>query len=119
KLAASVWELSLATERLRGAPIERVRELADDLSGRVNYLLEPISPIESDVEACVVQMRSTEPDRSGAGTPSYYEVLVKTGGSIALRRYEKPRGAMRKPLAMTLTKEVIRRLATDFLAAVA
>lgn len=118
KLAASVWELELATDRLAGAPIERVRELASELSERVNYLLEPITPIESDTEACVVQMRSTQPDRSGDGAASYYEVLVKTGGSVSLRRYEKPKGALRKPLAMTLTKEVIGKVAADFLAAV-
>lgn len=118
KLAATVWELSLATGTLAGASIERVRQLAEQLSDRVNYLLEPITPIESDAEACVVQMRSTRPDKSDDGVASYYEVLVKTGGSISLRRYEKPRGGMRKPLAMTLTKEVIGKVATDFLAAV-
>ena len=117
-LAASVWELSLTTDKLAGAPMERVRELADELSQRVNYLLEPITPIESDAEACVVQMRSTEPDHSVEGVASYFEVLVKTGGTISLRRFEKPRGAMRKPLAMTLTKEVIGKVVADFLAAV-
>ncbi len=116
-LAVSCWELRLSTERLRGEPIERVREVAEEVTRRVTYLLEPIQPVETDAEACVVQLRSVKPD-DRAGVRSYYEVLVKTGGFVALQRYETQRGALRRSVAMTLTKEIIARLAEDFLASV-
>lgn len=116
-LAVSLFELRLTTDRLAGASIDRVKRIAEKLTERVTYLLEPIQPIEADDEACVVQMRSTKPDqRSGAAT--YYEVLVKTGGAISLRRYEKPKGGLRREIAMNLTLEVIGRVAEDFLASV-
>ena len=116
-LALSCWELRLTTKRLAGASIERVREVAEDITQRVTYLLEPIQPIEADQEACVVQLRSVKPDDRG-GVQSYYEALVKTGGAISLQRYQRQAGALRTSVAMTLTKEIIGRLAGDFLAVV-
>lgn len=116
-LAATVWELRLTTDRLAGASIERVREIAEEITCRVTYLLEPIQPIESDSEACVVQLRSTKPDEQ-QGVKSYYEALVKTGGTISLQRYESQPGSIRSAIAMTLTKEIICRLADDFLESV-
>lgn len=116
-LAATVWELRLTTDRLAGASIERVREIAEEITRRVTYLLEPIQPIESDSEACVVQLRSTKPDEQ-QGVKSYYEALVKTGGTISLQRYESQPGSIRSAIAMTLTKEIICRLADDFLESV-
>ena len=117
-LAVRLLELRLATDKLTGAPIAHVKQVAEKLTRQVTYLLEPIQPIESDAEACVVQMRSTKPEQS-SGVATYYEVLVKTGGTISLHRYEKPRGGLRKEIAMNLTKEVVKRLADDFLGAVA
>lgn len=112
-LAASLFELRLTTDRLAGAAIDQVQTIAENLTARVTYLLEPIQPIESDTEACVVQLRSTQPDKSEAGK-TYYEILVRQGGSISLQRYEKPNAGLRREVAMTLTKEVIRRLMDDF-----
>ena len=83
----------------------------------MTYLLEPIQPIESDAEACVVQLRSVKPDDRG-GVRSYYEALVKTGGSISLQRFDSQKGALRRSVSMTLTKEIIGRLADDFVASV-
>ncbi|MEM6328729.1 MAG: hypothetical protein AAF790_00615 [Planctomycetota bacterium] len=122
-LAVSAWELRLDTKRLAGASMERVRQAAEEVTRRVTYLLEPITPVEVDAEACVVQLRSTQPqEESGPGQAgaarSYYEVLVKTGGSIALQRYESQRGQLRRSVAMMLTKEIVCRLAEDFLASV-
>lgn len=117
-LAVTLLELRLETNKLSGAPMAHVRQVAELLTKQVNYLLEPIQPIEADAEACVVQMRSTKPEQSG-GAATYYEVLVKTGGTISLHRYEKPKGGLRKETPMHLTKEVVRRLAGDFLEAVA
>jgi hypothetical protein len=117
-LAVLVLELSLKTDKLTGAPMAHVKQVAQNLTERITYLLEPIQPIEADAEACVVQLRSVKPEESG-GAATYYEVLVKTGGSVSLHRFEKPRGGLRREISMHLTKQVIQRLAADFLAAVA
>jgi hypothetical protein len=116
-LAVSCWELRLSTDRLAGASIERIREVAEEVTRRVTYLLEPIQPIESDEEACVVQMRSVQPDKRD-DVRSYYEALVKTGGTLSLQRYQSERGALRTSVARNLTKEIIGRLAEDFLASI-
>ncbi|MEN1679190.1 MAG: hypothetical protein AAGJ46_06325 [Planctomycetota bacterium] len=116
-LAVSCWELRLETGRLAGASIETVKQVAEEVTRRVTYLLEPIQPIEADSEACVIQLRSTKPDES-ADSRTYYECLVKTGGSIALQRYEAPRGQLRHAVAMNLTHELVGRLTDDFVASV-
>lgn len=116
-LAMSCWELRLETARLAGAPMDRVKRVAESVTRRVTYLLEPIHPIETDAEACVVQLRSTKPDDRG-GVRSYYEILVRTGGSVSLRRYEAARGQLRQAVAMNLTHEIVARLADDFVASV-
>ncbi len=117
-LAVLVLELKLTTDKLTGAPMAHVKQVAQNLTERITYLLEPIQPIEADAEACVVQLRSVKPEET-QGAATYYEVLVKTGGSISLHRFEKPRGGLRREIPMHLTKQVIGRLAGDFLAAVA
>lgn len=116
-LALSLFELRLETNKLTGAPMPHVRLVAQQLTEKITYLLEPICPVEADAEACVVQLRSTKPQQDDASL-AYYELLVRTGGSISLHRYEKPKGGLRREVAMQLTKEVVNRLAGDFLAAV-
>ena len=80
---------------------------------RLTYLMEPISPIEIDAEACVAQLRSNPPQRDDDGR-SYYELLVRRGGEIALVRYRKEPGTPRQQIAATVTREVLLRLADDF-----
>lgn len=116
-LAVAFTELRLETPALAGAPVARVRSVAERLSERVTYLLEPLTPVEIDRDLAVVQMRSTAPHEDGEST-AYYELLVRTGGSLALRRYRKPRGALREPLDATVTREALARLVGDFVAAV-
>ena len=115
-LAVAFTELRLETPRLKGASVERVRAVAEKLTQRVTYLLEPLTPIEIDRELAVVQMRSTAPQHDNEST-AYYELLVRTGGALSLRRYRKPRGAMREPIDATVTREVVGRLVSDFAAA--
>ena len=117
QLAVAVTELRLETDRLAGASADRVAEVAKLLTDRVSYLLEPLTPVEIDRELAIVQLRSTDPTTEDQ-VASYYELLVRTGGSITMRRYRKPRGVMREPIDATLTREVLRRLAGDLLAAV-
>ncbi|MEN0110758.1 MAG: hypothetical protein AAF805_08545 [Planctomycetota bacterium] len=116
-LSVAITELRLSTPRLAEADADRVRAVADRLTERVTYLLEALTPVEVDRDLAVVQMRSVQPTASAEG-PSYYELLVKTGGSLSLRRYRKPRGALREPIDATLTREVLARLVSDFVEAV-
>ena len=95
--------------RRRSSCRPRARELAK----RVNYLLEPIAPIELDAQGCTVQMRSNPPQKDDNGW-RYYELLIRRGGSIALCRYEKQPGQPRVRVPAVLTHEVVGRLVDDF-----
>lgn len=116
-MSCSFRNLELATNRLAGATLERLKELSDALARRLSYLLEPIGVVESDDEHCVVQMRSNPP-QEGEGETSYYELLLRTGGTINLCRYQKIRGKARQLVPATVTHEVLARLAADFVDAV-
>ena len=86
------------------------------LAEKLTYLMEPINPIEFDAEGCVVQLRSAPPQRDDDGR-CYYELLVRRGGEISLRRFRKDNGDARRTIAATVTREVLLRLAGDFEAA--
>ena len=115
-LGCSFASLVLATDRLASATAEQLRRIADDLSRRVNYLLEPIAPVEIDAEQCVVQMRSSPPQKN-EGQSTYYELLVRRGGELSLRRYTKQGAGQRTVVPATVTCEVLLRLIADFEAA--
>lgn len=115
-LAVAFTELRLETPRLKGANAERVRAVAEKLTQRVTYLLEALTPVEIDRELAVVQLRSITPQQDNESS-AYYELLVRTGGALSLRRYRKPRGVMREPIDATVTREVLGRLVSDFVAA--
>jgi hypothetical protein len=111
-LACSVLRLAVETPRLAQATTEQLRHLAAQLSTRLNYLLEPIRTIETDPDACVVQMRSQPPQQDEDGT-RYYEVLARRGGELCLVRYRKLPGESRQTIPATFTREVFCRLAND------
>ncbi len=115
-LAVTFTRLSLTTRELANADAARLERLGKALAARLTYLMEPISPIEHDAAACVVQLRSNPPQRDDDGR-SYYELLVRRGGEIALSRYRKENGGARQPIAATVTREVLLRLVRDFDAA--
>ncbi len=112
-LACAFDRLQLDDAAWAGRPIERIRATAEELSRRLTYLLEPIRPIETDAERCVVQMRSSPP-RADEDRTSYYELLVERGGSLSLVRFEKPAGEVRRKVPILVTREVFRRLIADF-----
>lgn len=112
-LAVSFQRLELSTTELAGASAADLQRISKSLADRLTYLLEPISPIELDAEACVVQMRSNPPHRDDDGR-SYYELLVRRGGQISLMRYRKENGSARQQIPATVTREVLVRLANDF-----
>ena len=113
QLAIAVYELALESGELKSAKLPKLQAASKALCDRITYLLEPISPIETDAEGCVVQMRSTPPQQQEDGR-FYYELFLRRGGSITLHRYEKQPGSIRKRVAATLTHEVLGRLIDDF-----
>jgi hypothetical protein len=115
-LAVSFDRLRLSTTELAGATVEKLKRISESLAGRLTYLMEPISPVEVDAAACVVQLRSNPPQKDDDGR-SYYELLVRRGGEIALARYRKESGNARRQIPATVTREVLQRLVGDFDAA--
>jgi len=115
-LALSFDHFMLTSSPLATASLDQLKKVADNLSRRLTYLLEPISPIEVDADQCVVQLRSNPPQRDDNGT-RYYELLVRRGGELSLRRYQKEPGGVRGTIPAHVTREVFLRLADDFSAA--
>ena len=112
-LAVSFNQLRLATDELASADAAKLERIGKELSSRLTYLMEPIAPIEIDAAACVVQLRSNPPQRDDDGR-SYYELIVRRGGEIALARFRKENGDSRRQIAATVTREVLLRLVGDF-----
>src|SRR5215467_321283 len=115
-LALSFDHFTLTSSPLAAASLDQLKKVADNLSKRLTYLLEPISPIEVDADQCVVQLRSNPPQRDDNGT-RYYELLVRRGGELSLRRYQKLPDGIRGMIPAHVTREVFLRLADDFSAA--
>ncbi|HZZ27219.1 MAG TPA: hypothetical protein VFE46_04360 [Pirellulales bacterium] len=112
-LALAFEHITVVSDAMASAPIEQLKKVADALSKRLTYLLEPISPIEIDADQCVVQLRSNPPQRDDNGT-RYYELLVRRGGEISLRRFQKQPGGARQTVPAQVTREVFLRLIEDF-----
>ncbi len=115
-LALAFDHFTLTRAALSAASIDQLKKVADALSRRLTYLLEPISPIEVDADRCVVQLRSNPPARDDNGT-RYYELLVRKGGELSLRRFQKQPGGTREAIPAQVTREVFLRLVDDFSAA--
>jgi hypothetical protein len=116
-LAVTVIDLVLETPELASATAFDLQAASASLAKRINYLLEPISAIESDAQGCSVQLRSNPPQQDDNGR-RYYELLLRRGGSIALCRFEKQPGQPRVRIPAVLTHEVVGRLIDDFSATV-
>ncbi len=112
-LALAFEHLTVVSDSLATAPIEQLKKVADALSKKLTYLLEPISPIEVDADQCIVQLRSNPPQRDDNGA-RYYELLVRKGGEISLRRFQKQPGGIREIVPAQVTHEVFLRLVDDF-----
>jgi hypothetical protein len=107
--------LVLQTTGLAGADLPRLQRVAAELARRINYLLEPIGPIECDAHGCTVQLRSLPPQRDEQGI-TYYELLLRGGGTITLQRWQQQRGQPRQAIDAEVTRAVLVRLAGDFAA---
>ena len=116
-LSCALSQFALTTAKLADATPPRLKRLAEQLSSRLTYLLEPIRPIEADDQQCVVQMRSNPPQLGDDGA-SYYELVIRRGGELSLCRWQKAKGNERRRVPANLTREVLWRLIDDFSAAV-
>jgi len=105
-LAVSFNFLRLATAELASADAAKLERIGKALAAKLTYLMEPIAPIEIDADACIVQLRSSPPQRDDDGR-SYYELIVRRGGEIVLHRYRKENGDARRSIAATVTREVL------------
>lgn len=114
-LAVSFNQLRLATSELASAGAADLERIGKALADRLTYLMEPIAPLELDAQECIVQLRSAPPQRDDDGR-SYYELIVRGGGEIALTRYRKENGNARRQIPATVTREVLLRLVSDFCA---
>ena len=112
-LGCSFNAFEVRSDRLSTASIEQLKKVAERLSSRLTYLLEPIKPIEVDTDQCIVQLRSVPPQKSDDGT-SYYELQVARGGVLNLARFHSQPGQSRKRIAAHVTREVFIRLVKDF-----
>ena len=72
-----------------------------------------LSPIETDAQGCIVQMRSNPPQKESDRT-SYYELLVSRTGELSLARYSRAAGQEREVIPAQVTREVLARLVDDF-----
>jgi len=111
-LACSFTRLVLRSTALTNKSAGELKTIAENLSTKLTYLLEPISPIETDATGCTVQMRSNPPQKEADRT-SYYELLVARAGELSLVRYSRAPGGTREIVAAHVTREVLCRLAGD------
>lgn len=105
--------------------VDELKWVADRLSARLQYLLEPLATLEVDRELLSAQLRSSPPERAKASTGAgadepldrqvvrYFEVNVTGHGSITFCRYEKPTGERRRQVESVVTHEVLSRLCDD------
>lgn len=116
-IGCSFQTLGLVTAKLADASLENLKSVSETLISRLTYLLEPIGVVEADADRCAVQLRSNPP-KKGEEETSYYELMVRRGGDVTLSRYSKKSGQLRQIVPAHITREVLARLADDFVAAV-
>jgi len=116
-IGCSFQTLAYTTDKLAGASLDQLKVVSESLTAKLTYLLEPIGVVEADSDRCSVQLRSNPPQKNDDGT-TYYELMVRKGGDITLSRYSKKSGQLRQIVPAQVTREVLGRLADDFLGAI-
>jgi hypothetical protein len=109
--------LGYSTDRLVSSSLDELKAISESLIARLTYLLEPIGIVEVDRDRAAVQLRSSPPQK-GEDSTSYYELMVRRGGDVTLSRYQKKAGQIREIAPANVTREVLQRLAEDFVAVV-
>lgn len=113
-LGVAFTSLGYFTPSLKDAATSRLSQIADQLTRKLTYLLEPLRVVEIDGQAGAVQLRSHPPYKRENET-TYYEVLVERGGSITVSRFEKLPLQARKLIVATVTSEVFHRMVDDLI----
>ena len=114
-LGCAVSHVLVSAPKLASASAQTLKEWSDRLADRLTYLLESLSPLETDEENGRVLMRSTAPRSLPAGR-EYYECMLaaESAGTVSFRRYRAESGVPgRDAVDMTLTGEVLGRLVGD------
>jgi len=115
-IGCSFQTLAYSTSKLAGVSIDDLKAISQALTDKLTYLLEPIGMVEADADRCSVQLRSSPPQK-GEDSTSYYELMVRRGGDVSLSRYSKKPGQLRQVVPANVTREVLGRLAADFISA--
>ncbi|HEY3967956.1 MAG TPA: hypothetical protein VGM05_25565 [Planctomycetaceae bacterium] len=117
-LGCAFRELRVTADEFQEGPFDGLKSWAENLCRKVTYLLEHIGPLEADVDAQTVLVRSTPPTRQTNQT-MFYEMLVKAPGVLSLRRYSRAAGAAdRTACDIQVTHEVLVKLVQDIVAAI-
>jgi hypothetical protein len=116
-LGVSCEEIRLDVPALAGADIDKLKQWAGGLCGRITYLLEHLGPLEFDAQTNQVLIRSSPPDAATSpGQTKYYEVLLSSlgGGRFSLRRYQADSQTPgRTPVPIRVTHEQLAKLVND------
>src|SRR5439155_19150981 len=115
-IGCSFQTLGYLTPKLANSTLDELKATSEALTSKLTYLLEPIGMVEADADRCSIQLRSNPPQK-GEEETSYYELMVRRGGDITLSRYSKKTGQLRQIIPAHVTREVLGRLADDFIEA--
>lgn len=117
-LSCGFRELRISADELKNSPFGALQAWADALCKQVTYLLENIGPLESDVAAQTILIRSTPPVKQPDQT-MFYEMLVQAPGTLSLRRYRRfVHSGDRSSCDIQITHEVLVKLVQDIVAAI-
>lgn len=114
-LGCQVSRVLVSAASLGAASVSTLQTWSNELAQRLTYLLESLTPLETDEEAGQLLMRSSSPQQLPAGR-QYYECILAgvSTGTVSFRRFEATKGqAGRTPVDMVLTREVLGRLVFD------
>lgn len=99
-----------------------LKNAAETIEKRINYLMEPLKVIELDSTTNAVQIRSEKPELQD-GHISYFEIVLKAGkwfghrNHLSLHRFSQRQGeeGNRSSLPFPVTKKQFQRLIDDLL----
>lgn len=112
-MSCAFSELRLDVPGHEAAETEALNRWADALSNRVTYLLEGLERLETDVESGSVLLRSAPPEKTPTHT-LYYELMLRQGGQLQLRRFRNGTGRERRTqVPCTCTFEQLEKLLDD------
>lgn len=115
QLSCSLSALRLTPPANANLDMATLEDWAKDLSGRLTYLLENVSPIEIDPTSQQILVRSSQPSQQGK-KKEYYEMLLSVDpqGCLTLGRYQiSGNQSNRTPVDLVFTREVLVRLMND------